>query len=94
MMKKTEKVYLQKVANLGCIVCKKLGYEDTPAEIHHIKRFGAKRDHLHVIPLCPHHHRTSKESYHLNPLWFTEQFGTQQELLEETMRLVNGKGQD
>jgi len=48
-MKKTERVYLQKIADLGCIVCKKLGYEDTPAEIHHIKRFGAKRDHLHVF---------------------------------------------
>ena len=94
MMKKTERVYLQKIADLGCIVCKKLGYDGTPAEIHHVKRFGAKRDHTQVIPLCPHHHRTSKESYHLNPLWFSEKFGTQQELLEETMRLVNGKGQN
>jgi len=93
-MKKREREHLQKVQDLGCIVCIRLGYYGTPAEIHHVKRFGAKRDHFHVIPLCPHHHRTSNESYHLNPLWFTEQFGTQQELLEETMRLINVESQD
>ena len=48
-MKKRERVYLQKIVDLGCIVCTKLGYHDTPAEIHHIKRFGAKRDHSNVI---------------------------------------------
>jgi len=27
---------MRKVAELGCIACKKLGYEGTPAELHHI----------------------------------------------------------
>ena len=79
-MKKPEKEHLKKVAELGCIACAKLGYHGTPAEIHHIP------SHFNVIPLCPHHHRTSKESYHLNPIWFTEQFGTQTELLNETLQ--------
>ena len=93
-MKKTEREYLEKVQELGCIACIKLGYYDTPAEIHHVRKFGEKRNHFRVIPLCPHHHRTSKESYHLNPLWFSDKFGTQQELLEETLRLIDGKSKD
>ena len=86
-MKKSEKEHLKKVAELNCIVCAKLGYHDTPAEIHHIPSgaFGKRSSHYNVIPLCPYHHRTSNESYHLNPLWFTQQFGTQTELLNETL---------
>ena len=82
-----EKKHMRSVAELGCIACKKLGYEGTPAELHHIKSgvFGKRSDNYSVIPLCPHHHRTSNESYHLSPMWFTEQFGTQTELLEETL---------
>ena len=92
-MTNAEKVHLRKVADLGCIACRKLGYEDTPAELHHVKKgtMGKKASNYEVIPLCPHHHRTSNESYHLNPLWFTEKFGTQQELLEEVTRLIYGK---
>lgn len=92
-MTKAEKVHMRKVADLGCIACRKLGYEDTPAELHHVKKgtMGKKASNYEVIPLCPHHHRTSNESYHLNPLWFTEKFGTQQELLEEVTRLIYGK---
>tara|TARA_R100000664_G_C2750004_1_gene137347 strand:- start:356 stop:625 length:270 start_codon:yes stop_codon:yes gene_type:complete len=89
-MNKKEREYLRKVAELGCVICIKLGYEDTPAEIHHIRKMGERRDHFKTIPLCPYHHRTSNESYHLNPKWFTDNFGTQQELLEETLRLING----
>lgn len=90
-MTKTEKMHMSKVAELGCIACAKLGFTDTPAEIHHVKRFGNKRDNFKVIPLCPHHHRTSKESYHLNPKEFTETFGTQDELLEEVNIILYGK---
>ncbi|MGI9572270.1 MAG: Ref family recombination enhancement nuclease [Candidatus Actinomarinaceae bacterium] len=87
-MKKLEREHLKKVAELGCIACAKLGYSDTPAEIHHIPSgaMGKKSDNFSVIPLCPHHHRTSNESYHLNPLWFSQTFGTQTELLEETLK--------
>ena len=90
-MKTTERNHLSKVAELGCIACTKLGYYNTPAEIHHVKRFGQKRNHFNVIPLCPHHHRTSKESVHLNPKWFAETFGSQEELLQEVNENINGK---
>ena len=80
-----EKKHMQQVADLGCIACRKLGHFGTPAELHHISNgtMGKKSDNFSVIPLCPYHHRTSNESYHLNPLWFDKTFGTQTELLEE-----------
>ena len=38
-MTKDEKRHLSAVAELGCAVCRRMGYEGTPAEIHH-KRAG------------------------------------------------------
>ena len=82
-----EKKHMQRVAELGCIVCKKNGYPDTPAELHHIPSgaMGKRSDNFSVIPLCPYHHRNSDESYHRNPLYFSQTWGTQTELLEETL---------
>jgi hypothetical protein len=48
--------YYDKVADLGCILCRKLGYDGTPCEIHHIRRAGRRSD-APVIGLCPSHHR-------------------------------------
>ena len=50
------KKHLNRVADLGCILCWHLGYEDTPTELHHIRRAG-KRANAPVIGLCPEHHR-------------------------------------
>ena len=71
-----------------------MGYPDTPAEIHHIKNgagIGKKTNYLDSIPLCPYHHRTSKESYHFSPKAFTEKWGTQQELAQETKDMLYGR---
>lgn len=86
-MTKDEKDHMRKVAEMGCIACRKLGYYDTPAELHHIKKgvMGKRSSNYEVIPLCPYHHRLSNESYHQNPQWFTETFGTQTELLAEVL---------
>tara|TARA_R100001198_G_scaffold52889_1_gene29727 strand:- start:128 stop:415 length:288 start_codon:yes stop_codon:yes gene_type:complete len=92
--KKKIKEHYQKVAELGCIVCQKMGYYDTPAEIHHIHQkfmLGRKADYLETIPLCPYHHRTSNEAFHHSPKLFTEKWGTQEELLEETRRLLDDR---
>ena len=85
-----EKKHMRKVAELGCIACRKLGHFGTPAELHHISSgvMGRKSDNFSVIPLCPYHHRNSDESYHRNPLYFTEKWGTQTSLLEETLDLL------
>jgi len=89
-MKKAEREHLKKVAELGCIACAKLGYRDTPAEIHHIrnKTMGKKSSHYDTIPLCPYHHRISADCIHRNPKLFESKFGTEKELLDEVLELI------
>jgi|TARA_R100000479_G_C6311928_1_gene174370 hypothetical protein len=93
---KAEKEHLRKVAELGCIACRKNGFYDTPAEIHHISNgiIGKRASHFETIPLCHYHHRTSNEAYHNDPKGFTIKYGTQKELLEETMDLIYVKDQN
>ena len=59
-MSNAGKRYMSKVAEQGCSLCRVIGYDDTPAEVHHIRsgQGAAQRasDFL-VIPLCPEHHR-------------------------------------
>ncbi len=33
---KDEKLHMRAVADLGCIICHKMGYPSSPAELHHI----------------------------------------------------------
>ena len=33
---KDEKLHMRAVADLGCIICHKMGYPGSPAELHHI----------------------------------------------------------
>jgi hypothetical protein len=64
-MTKNEKIALSKIAELGCILCSEvLGFEGTPAELHHVRRYGAKRATSPILPLCPEHHRLGNNSFH------------------------------
>lgn len=59
-MKKTDRAHMDKVARVGCILCKHLGYDETPAEIHHIREgqgMSQRASNFLVVPLCPEHHR-------------------------------------
>ncbi len=52
--------YMAKVAGLGCILCRHLGYGQTPAEIHHLKEecgAGQRQSDFITVPLCSEHHR-------------------------------------
>jgi len=62
---KREKDYLSRVVELGCAVCRRLGFNDTPSEVHHLRTGqGRKRaSHYDSIPLCPEHH-VGKTGYH------------------------------
>ena len=52
--------HMGRVAELGCVLCRHLGFDGTPAEVHHIRegQGAAQRasDFL-TVPLCPEHHR-------------------------------------
>ncbi len=91
-MTKDEKEHLSLVAQIGCIACRKLGYDDTQAEIHHIRDgqgMAQRASHKEVIPLCPYHHRLGRDAVHVSPATFQRKFGHERELLKETLRLVD-----
>ena len=89
-MTKNEKEHYRKVAELGCSLCRHLGSEGTPAEIHHIRRAG-KRSAAPVIGLCPYHHRGSNTSIHgMGRKRFEREYGiTEESLLSQTLGLLN-----
>ena len=90
MTTKAEKEHYGKVARLGCILCKSaFGYDDTPCEIHHIRRYGGKRSLAPVIGLCPEHHRGNTGIHGLGRKEFKARYRTdEQALLELTMALI------
>lgn len=45
-----------RVAALGCVVCRRLGLGSTPAELHHVAEGSGLRSDYAVAPLCPTHH--------------------------------------
>ena len=88
-MTKEEKKHYDKVAQLGCSLCRHLGYGETPCEIHHIRRFGGKRKNAEVIGLCPEHHRGNTGVHGLGRKGFETRYGIdEQTLLSQTNKLL------
>jgi hypothetical protein len=92
MTTKAEKRYMSKVAELGCLVCRRMGYEGTPAELHH-KRSGTgagrRSSHMEVIPLCPEHHRGKTGFHGLGTRGFPEHYGyDEDDLLADVQKLL------
>jgi hypothetical protein len=92
MATKQQKEY-DRLARLGCILCRQNGIEttDTPTEIHHVRRFGGKRDLAPAIPLCAYHHRLGDTSYHsLGAKKFTSYWGfSPEQLIDKTKALLD-----
>ena len=95
MATKNEKNAYRKIAELGCILCSSiLGFEGTPAELHHIRRYGTKRSTSFVVPLCPEHHRGNTGVHGLGHKGFENKWGaTEEELLERVNKKL-GKGNE
>jgi hypothetical protein len=77
------------VAGLCCVVCRNLGYGDSPAEVHHVRYLaggGQRSSNLDTIPLCPNHHRLGGwgVAYHAGPEEFERRYGTEEQLLNQT----------
>lgn len=91
-MTKAEKEHLSKVAALGCMVCRRMGYEGTPAEIHHPRRgtgLGQRASHYDAVPLCPEHHRGNTGIHGLGTKGFPKRWGfTEADLLDEVKMLL------
>ena len=92
MTTKAEKKYMGQVAELGCAVCRRMGYEGTPAELHHRKAgigIGRRSSHWQVIPLCPEHHRGATGVHGLGTKGFMKYWSyTEDDLLEDVRKLL------
>ena len=91
-MSKTDPSTLSKIVELGCCVCRKIGYPGTPAELHifSIKQSinSTKRVKV-VLPVCPPHHRGETGIHGLGKRQFEQSYGFSiAELLEDTSNLL------
>ena len=88
-MTSEERRYLNRVAELGCLVCRRMGYPGTPAEIHH-KRAGTgagrRSSHFDAMPLCPEHHRGKTGLHGLGTKGFPKHWGFDEDDLLQDVR--------
>lgn len=86
----SDKKWMMAISDLGCIVCKNLGYGFSPAAIHHIDGKTKKGAHKKTIPLCGAHHQTGGYgvALHAGRKHWEDQFGTQQKLLMQVQKLL------
>jgi hypothetical protein len=93
MATKDEKIALSKIAELGCILCSEFyGIESPPtAEIHHVRRHGARRITSPVLPLCPEHHRGNSGLHGLGVKGFERKYEISCEELLERVSQKLGK---
>ena len=91
-MTKAEQQHLSRVAALGCVLCRRLGYRDTPAEIHHPRTgqgMSQRASHFEAVPLCFWHHRGDDGLHGLGRRAFERVYGcTERELLAEVRELL------
>lgn len=88
-----ERAHMDRVARLGCIVCRNLGHPDSPAEIHHPRSLAGmsqRSRHGDCIPLCPAHHRTGGHgvAVHSGQKTWEAKFGTELDLLAQVKELL------
>lgn len=89
---KAERKHMDRVSQIGCIVCRNLGYGYVPAEIHHIEGKTKKDSHLKVLPLCFEHHRKGNDKHpisrHPYKKRFENAYGSELSLLEDVKNIL------
>ena len=66
-MSNAAKRHMHRVAQIPCVICKRMGMGDTPAQVHHLKYgqgAGDRASDFLTIALCPEHH-TGAEGVHM-----------------------------
>lgn len=81
-----------RVAGIGCILCRHLGYGQTAAHVHHIReeQGAAMRasDYL-TVPLCPEHHQGATGIHGLGRRAFERTYRlTELDLLAMTLEVL------
>lgn len=89
--------FMDAIAQLGCIACKKDGWHNPDVSVHHIDGRTKPGAHFLVLGLCAGHHQhgtgPNKTLIAVHPYKarFEERYGTQRELLVECVELLNEK---
>jgi len=91
-MTKEERKRRNRMAELGCALCRHLGLGETPASIHH-RRTGTglmRAGDDQAMPLCHHHHQGKEGLHTLGRKAWEVHFGvTELELLAATNALLD-----
>lgn len=89
-----EKRLWSRMGAIGCIACLQDGIKNNHVSIHHIDGRTKPGAHKKVLPLCAPHHQQDdtdpmqRTAVHPNKARFEQQYGTQTELLHQTMLLI------
>lgn len=93
-MTKHEQLYISKVVNLGCFLCRAMNYGASPAEAHHVREgqgMGQRSAHWLTIPVCSHHHRHNIDGLHgQRKAWKLAGFD-ELDALADTIKALNEK---
>lgn len=86
-MTKAERAHLNTLADMGCLICRRLGYGVGPVEIHHARTgtgMGKRASHYDALPLCVEHHRGATGLHGMGRKAFERHYGvTELELLQQ-----------
>ena len=89
---KAEQKHMDRVRELGCIVCYLHFGIRKNCEIHHVKGKTKEGAHYKVLPLCFEHHRMGSDkepiSRHPYKKRFEQAYGSEQELLQKVDELL------
>ena len=89
-----ERKHMSKVAELGCVVCRRLygPHDPGPVELHHPRHgvgMGQRANHFDVLPLCVVHHRGKEGLHGLGTKGFPKHYGyDEMDLLEDVRTLL------
>ena len=93
MKKKSEKLYGDKVASIGCILRRHLDWGATPANLHHIREgqgMSQRASHFLVVPLCPEHHQGNSGIHGLGERGFYTRYKLSElDLLAMTLEAIH-----
>jgi hypothetical protein len=93
-MSAAAKRHMGRVAENCCVLCKRLGYGRTPAEVHHARTgvgAGQRNSDWLTMGLCPEHHRGASGVHGLGVRAFERTYGvTELELVAETLEQIYG----
>lgn len=86
--------FMDAIAQLGCVACRKDGWENLGVSVHHIDGRTKQGAHMLVLPLCAGHHQAGTGAnptliaVHPDKARFEARYGTQRELLAECVAML------